>query len=69
MSTGFFNSAESVVAYAATAAEIFLLVRLAWLGLLREFKIFSIFVAFDAALTIVLSRWDYHSPSYEWFWA
>jgi len=69
VSTGFFNSAESAVTYAATAAEILLLVRLTWLGLLREFKIFSIFVGFDAALTVVLSGWDYHSPSYEWFWA
>lgn len=69
MSTGFFNSAESAVTYAATAAEILLFVRLASLGLLREFKIFSIFLAFDAALTVALSRWDYHSPSYEWLWA
>lgn len=69
MSTEFFNSAESAVTYAATAAELLLLVRLAWLGLLREFKIFSIFLGFDAALTVALSRWDYHSPSYEWLWA
>jgi hypothetical protein len=67
--TGFFNSAESAVTCAATAAEVLLFVRLAWLGLLREFKIFSIFLAFDAALTVFLSRWDYHSYGYEWVWA
>jgi hypothetical protein len=69
LSTEFFNSAESAVTYAATAAEVLLLVRLAWLGLLAEFKVFSIFLGFDAALTVALSRWDYHSPSYEWLWA
>ena len=68
MTTGFFNSAESVVTYAATAAEIILLVRLAWLGLIREFKIFWLFLAYDVVLTLSLSRWDYHSPAYEWMW-
>lgn len=68
MSTGFFNSAESVVTCAATAAEIILLVRLAWLGLIREFRIFWVFLAYDVVLTLTLSRWDYHSDSYEWMW-
>jgi hypothetical protein len=68
LSTGFFNSAESVVTYAEIAAELILLVRLAWLGLIREFKIFWIFIAYDVVLTVALSRWDYHSVSYEWMW-
>ena len=68
MNTGFFNSAESVLTYAATVAELLLLVRLAWLGLIREFKIFSCFLAFDAFLTVALMNWDYHSASYEWIW-
>ena len=68
MGTGFFNSAESVVTYAATAVELGLLVRLAWLGLIREFKCFWMFLAYDAVLTVALSRWDHHSNSYEWMW-
>ncbi len=68
MSAGFFNSAESAVTYAATAAEVILLVRLAWLGLIQEFKCFWMFLAYDAVLTVVLSRWDYHSHNYEWTW-
>lgn len=43
--------------------------RLAWLGLLREFKIFALFLAFDAVRTITLLSWDYHSHSYEYIWA
>lgn len=69
MSTEFFNSAESVVTYAATAAEVILLVRLAWLGLLKEFKVFSAYLLFDALRTVALLGWDYHSHSYEWMWA
>ena len=69
MHTGFFNSAESAVTYATTAAEVILLVRLAWLGLLREFKIFSLFLAFDIVCTVVLMEWDYHSYGYEHMWA
>ena len=69
MTTDIFNSAESVVTYVATAAEVILLVRLAWLGLLREFQIFSIYLAFDAVRTAVLTQWGYHSYGYEWVWA
>jgi hypothetical protein len=69
LSTDFFNSAQSAVTYAATVAEVILLVRLAWLRLLREFKIFSLFLAFDGACTVALMGWDYHSYSYEWVWA
>jgi hypothetical protein len=67
--TGFFNSAESAVTYATIAAEVILLVRLAWLGLVREFKIFSLFLTFDVLCTVVLMRWDYHSYGYERMWA
>jgi hypothetical protein len=69
LSTGFFNSAESVVTYAQMAAEVILLLRLAWLGLIQEFKVFWLFLAYDVVLTVALSRWNYHSPSYEWMWA
>ena len=69
MNTDLYNSAQSAVSYATTVAEVILLVRLAWLGLIREFKIFSIFVAFDLFLTVALSRWDYHTYGYEWIWA
>ena len=69
MSTDFFNSAQSAVTYAATVAELILLVRLAWLKLLQEFKIFSVFLAFDAILTVALLSWDYHAYGYEWIWA
>lgn len=69
MSTEFFNSAESAVTYAATAAEILLFVRLAWLGLLRELKVFAIFLAFDAVRTLILLEWDYHSHSYVYIWS
>jgi hypothetical protein len=69
LTTEFFNSAESAATYAATAAEILLFVRLAWLGLLREFKIFAFFLIFDAVRTITLLSWDYHSLSYEYIWA
>lgn len=69
MHTDFFNSAESAVTYAATAAEVILLVRLAWLGLLREFKVFSLFLAFDAVSTAALIGWNYQSNGYEWVWA
>jgi hypothetical protein len=68
LSTGFFNSAESAVTYAATAMEIILLVRLARLGLIREFKFFWLFLAYDAVRTLALSGWDYHLSSYEQIW-
>jgi hypothetical protein len=68
MSTGFFNSAESVVTCTATVMELILLVRLAWLGLIREFKAFWLFLAYDTVLTATLNNWDYHSRSYEWMW-
>jgi hypothetical protein len=68
LSTGFFNSAESVVTYAATVAELILLVRLAWLGLIREFRIFWIFLAFDSVRTLALIGRDYHSHTYESMW-
>jgi hypothetical protein len=69
VTTDFFNSAQSAVSYAATAAELILLVRLAWLGLLREFKIFAIYLIFDAIRTVTLASWDYHALSYELIWA
>jgi hypothetical protein len=65
----FFNSAQSAVTYTAMAAEVILLVRLAWLGLMREFKIFSFYLAFDAVRTAALVGWGYHSYGYEWVWA
>jgi hypothetical protein len=68
LNADFYNSAQSAVTYATTAAEVILLVRLAWLGLLREFKIFSIYLVFDAVRTSALSRWDYHTYGYEWVW-
>jgi len=49
--------------------EVILLVRLAWLGLLSEFKIFSLALVYDAVRTAALMRWDYHSYGYEWIWA
>jgi hypothetical protein len=65
----FFNTAQSAASYITTIAEVILLIRLARLGLLWEFKIFSIFIAFDAALTVALAGWDYHLYSYESIWA
>jgi len=67
--TDFFSSAQSAVSYATTIAEVILLIRLVWLGLISEFKIFSIFIAYDAVLTSVLSSFDYHTYGYEWLWA
>lgn len=69
MHTDFFNSAQSVVTYAATVTEVILLVRLAWLGLLRDFKIFVAFLLYDVVRTATLMRLDYHSYGYEWVWA
>lgn len=69
MSTGFFNSAESVVTYVATVAEIALLVRLTWLGLIREFKIFWIFLVYDVVRTVAFVASDYRSYHYERIWA
>ncbi|MBV9762384.1 MAG: hypothetical protein JO340_17620 [Acidobacteriaceae bacterium] len=69
MSADFFNSAESAVTYASTAAEIILLIRLTWLGLLKDFKLFAIYLAFDAVRTAALAGWNYHALSYEWVWA
>lgn len=69
MATDFYNSSQSVVSIATAIAEVILLIRLAWLGLLWEFKIFSIFVAFDAAFTVTLMGWDYHVYSYEQMWS
>ena len=69
MSTGFFNSAESVVTYAATVAELVLLVRLTWLGLIREFKVFWILLAYDVLLTAALTGCDYQSYAYARVWA
>jgi hypothetical protein len=66
--TDFFNSAQSAVSYATTIAEVILLIRLAWLGLVSEFKIFSVFLVYDAILTAVLSSFDYHTYGYEWLW-
>jgi len=67
--TDFFNPTQSAVTYATTAAEVILLVRLTWLGLLREFKIFSLFLTCDVICTMALMRLDYHSYGYEWIWA
>jgi hypothetical protein len=66
---GFLNSSQSAVSYATTFTEVILLIRLAWLGLIPEFKIFSAFLAYDAILTAVLSSFDYHTYGYEWLWA
>ncbi|HEX3685783.1 MAG TPA: hypothetical protein VHU83_24850 [Bryobacteraceae bacterium] len=68
LNTGFFNSAESVVTYAATLAEILLLVRLTRLKLIRELPIFWSFLAFDAIRTLALVGRDYHSVPYELIW-
>src|ERR1700761_4249689 len=67
--TDFYNSGQSAVSYATTIAEVILLIRLAWLGVIREFKIFYLFVGFDATFTLTLIRWDYHAYSYERIWA
>ena len=67
--TDFFSSAQSAVSYATTLAEVILLIRLAWLGLISEFKIFSLFVAFDAVLTAAFIGLDYHTYGYESIWA
>jgi hypothetical protein len=66
--TDFYNSAQSAVSYATTFAEVLLLIRLASLGLIWEFKIFSFFVAFDAAFTVALAGLDYHGYGYERIW-
>ena len=66
--TDFYNSSQSAVSYATTITEVILLMRLAWLGLIREFKIFSLFVAFDAAFTVALIGLDYHAYGYERIW-
>lgn len=49
--------------------ELLVFLRLAWLGLLRDFKVFAFFLLFDAARTIVLMSWDYHSHFYEHVWS
>jgi|SRR5579875_103254 len=67
--TDFLNSSQSAVSYATTIAEVILLIRLAWLGLISEFKIFSLFIAYDAVLSAVLNRFNYHTYGYEWIWA
>jgi hypothetical protein len=66
--TDFYNSSQSAVSYATTIVEVILLIRLAWLGLLWEFKLFSLFIAFDASFTVALIGLDYHLYSYEWIW-
>jgi len=67
-STDFYHLGQSAVSCATAIAEVILLIRLAWLGLIREFKIFSLFLAFDAAFTLTLLGWDYHAYSYERIW-
>lgn len=65
----FLNSSQSAVSYATTIAEVILLIRLAWLGLISELKIFSLFIAYDAVLTAIFNTFDYHTYGYEWIWA